>query len=44
MDLGSIKDTTGDRSIKKTRNVIRIELTKVHDAFVKLQDTVDKSG
>jgi hypothetical protein len=34
MDQGYIKETTGDKSIKRIRNVIRDELTKVHDALV----------
>ena len=44
MDQGSIKETTGDKSIKRIRNVIRDELTKVYDELLILQNKVDKSA
>lgn len=34
MHDGSLKEHIGDKSMKRTRNVIREELTKVHDALV----------
>lgn len=43
VDDGLIKGT-GDKSIKRTNNAIRDELSKMHEALKNLQNKVEKAG